>query len=57
MNDKAENKDMSRKKDDPDQSKRFTEMAEKLECDQRVRPFERLLSKLIKPKKSDKPPD
>lgn len=42
-----------RKKDDPEQSEKFVEMAEKLECDQRVRPFERLLSKLLKPKKAD----
>ena len=36
------------KKDDPEQSKRFIERAEELECDQRVRPFERILSKLFK---------
>ena len=36
------------KKDDPDQSNRFMEMAEELDCDQRVRPFERLLSKLFR---------
>ena len=45
-----------RKKDDLEQSKRFTEMAEKLECDQHVRPFERILSKLLKPNKTDKKP-
>ena len=43
-----------RKKDDPEQSKRFMEMAEELDCDQRVRPFERILSKLFKPNKTDK---
>ena len=42
-----------RKKDDPDQSKRFIERSEELECDQRVRPFERVLSKLLKPKKAE----
>lgn len=44
-----------RKKDDPNQSKRFVDMAEKLECDQRVRPFEKFLSKLLKPKKTELP--
>ena len=42
-----------RRKDDPDQSRRFIEKAEELECDQRVRPFERILSMLLKPKKAD----
>ena len=40
-----------RKKDDPEQSKRVIEKAEELGCDQRVRPFENFLSKLLKPKK------
>ena len=44
-----------RKKDDPDQSKRFIEKAEELECDQRVRPFEKFLSKLLKPEKTELP--
>lgn len=43
-----------RKKDDPEQSKRFVEMAEELKCDQRIRPFERILSKLLKPKKANR---
>lgn len=42
-----------RKKDDPEQSKRFVDMAEELECDQRVRPFEKFLSRLLKSKKKE----
>lgn len=42
-----------RKKDDPEQSGRFIERAEELGCDQRVRPFEKFLSKLLKPKKAE----
>ena len=52
MNKKVGNKHRPRKKDDPDQSKRFVEMAEKLEYDQRVRPFEQISSKLLKPNKA-----
>ena len=52
MSDTKDRKTRPRKKDDPDQSKRFIQKAKELECNQRVRPFERALPKLLKPKKA-----